>query len=209
MNLNYYALALRGDQVALNLRMSDTDAFVEWTEENYEYVRYNPRKDVERYGLSITSHDGGLSGRPDLDSIYEYNAENNTTYKERDFDIPTPVYFHPDLNKMIEPWKEHVYRSHILKLNPGGFFPSHRDQRELEVDSFRLIIPLKNFNPPSTYFIADRRSLTWDEGRMYFLNTVKAHTLFNASFAPSYWVVLNVDCNEDTVNEVLRRVLEN
>ena len=47
----------------------DAPSFVAWTEENFEYVQYNPRKPINRYGLSVTSLDGGCSCIPDLDSL--------------------------------------------------------------------------------------------------------------------------------------------
>ena len=40
-----------------------------------EWKPYNVRKPNNRWGLSITSLDGGLSGIPDLDSVYEYNKK--------------------------------------------------------------------------------------------------------------------------------------
>ena len=43
-----------------------------------DWKQYNPRKPNNRQGLSITSLDGGLSGVPDLDSLFEYNKQNNT-----------------------------------------------------------------------------------------------------------------------------------
>ena len=94
MNKNslYRDLTTFGSQYPLRLRMKDSSKFIDWTEEQFKYVQYNPRKDYPRQGLSITSLDGGLSGRPDLDSVYEYNKENGTEWTERDFKVPTPVY---------------------------------------------------------------------------------------------------------------------
>ena len=43
-----------------------------------DWKPYNLRKSHQRWGLSITSLDGGLSGIPDLDSLYEYNKKNGT-----------------------------------------------------------------------------------------------------------------------------------
>ena len=40
----------------------------------------------------------------------------------------------------------------------------------------------------------------------YFLNTAKVHTLFNASFDPSYWIVLNVKTVPETVDFVIKNV---
>ena len=67
----YTALSEYGDVFELRRELWNPDKFVQWTEDNFEYVRYNPRKNVPRYGLSITSLDGGVSGVPDLDSLYE------------------------------------------------------------------------------------------------------------------------------------------
>ncbi|MBX3032387.1 MAG: hypothetical protein KF865_00555 [Bdellovibrionaceae bacterium] len=39
-----------------------------------DWKPYNPRKNIARQGLSLTSLDGGLGGIPDLDSLMEYNG---------------------------------------------------------------------------------------------------------------------------------------
>ena len=88
--MDYQTLITYGSFYSLDLTM-DAPSFVAWTEENFEYVQYNPRKPINRYGLSVTSLDGGVSGIPDLDSLGEYNKENNTQYTERDFETTTPV----------------------------------------------------------------------------------------------------------------------
>ena len=41
------------------------------------------------------------AGVPDLDSLKDYNKENNTALTERDFNTTTLVYEHPDLKKML------------------------------------------------------------------------------------------------------------
>ena len=77
MSIDFLTLTAYGDQIELKPTI-DSKKFVRWTEDNFKYVRYNPRHDVNRWGLSITSLDGGLSGIPDLDSLHQYNIENNT-----------------------------------------------------------------------------------------------------------------------------------
>lgn len=202
--MTFLNLIAYGDVIQLDRKMNASQ-FVNWTENNFNYVKYNPRKDVNRYGLSITSLDGGLSGIPDLDSIYEYNKENGTSYTERDFMVHTPVFEYPELKNIIQPWENYIFRSHILKLGPGGFFPPHRDSKEIDVDSFRLIVPLENVNPPYSNFVIEDKFLYWEMGCMYFVNTSKMHYLFNASFSNSYWIVFNVECNETTVNAILQQ----
>ena len=102
----YNMLASYGVASRLNFKNSRFRAFVEWTENNFEYVKYNPRKDINRYGLSITSLDGGLSGRPDLDSLNEYNADQYP-HEETDFNVLTDVYHKSaDLQKLVDPGKK-------------------------------------------------------------------------------------------------------
>ena len=195
----YNMLASYGVASRLNFKISRPSKFVEWTENNFEYVKYNPRKDINRYGLSITSLDGGLTGIPDLDSLNEYNAESNTNYEETDFNVLTDVYHKSeDLQKLVDPWKEDIFRTHILKINPGGYFPPHRDYRGTLFDSFRLIVSLKN----QCKFIIEERPINFIDGSMYFIDTAKEHTLFNVHDQPSYWIVFNVQLNEKTVKKV-------
>lgn len=203
-----YNINLYGDKIAIGKKMNDPREFIKWTEKNFEYVTYNSRKGTNhRYGLSITSLDGGLSGVPDLDSIYEHNFENNTNYTELDFNVPTPVYYYKSLSKLLDPIKNCVTRSHILKLKPGGFFPPHRDARGNYLETFRLLIPLQNCNPPRLNFVLEDKICNWENGRMYFLNTFKMHYLFNSSYENSYIIVVNALLNEDTVSYVTNNML--
>ena len=202
----YNYLTVFGSCYETKQYMPDPKRFVEWTEKNFDYVRYNPRKEIARDGLSITSLDGGLSGIPDLDSLLEYNFENGTKYRERDFSVPTPVFEYPSLKAILEPIQDHIFRSHILKLNNAGYFPPHRDFYGMRVDSFRLIIPLLNCSPPLFTFMHDDKVVNWNEGRVYFVDTAKMHYLFNMHPKPVYLVVLNVDLNIDTVNYVVENI---
>jgi len=202
----YNHLTVYGAVCETLFKLENPEEYVNWTEENFDYVRYNPRKDVNRWGLSLTSLDGGLSGVPDLDSIPEYNNENNTNYDERDFVVKTPAYYYDSLQTLIDPINQYIFRSHIIKLNQGGFFPPHRDFRGMWFDSFRIIIPLQNCSPPNLTFFVDDKLINWVHGAMYFVDTAKMHYLFNASFDPSYMIVLNVELNEDTVKFITRNL---
>jgi hypothetical protein len=192
-----------GDQIPLKQSIN-SENFVKWTEDNFEYQRYNPRKAINRFGLSITSLDGGVTGIPDLDSLREYNIENNTKYDETHFVTPTPVYNYSELALMCEPWKKYICRAHVLKLGSGGYFPPHRDFLNLNFRSFRLIVPLVNSLPPKVNFLLEDKILNWELGRLYFLNTAKTHSLFNASLENSYWIVFNIITNEDSVSQVVK-----
>jgi len=204
MNSLYQTFCMFGDQIKLNQRFN-SEKFINWTETNFKYVKYNPRKEVNRWGLSLTSLNGDVDGIPDLDSLREYNKENNTTLKESDFNVFTPVIEYPDIKEIIEPWKKDLFRSHILKLGSGGFFPPHRDIYYQNSESFRLIAPLKHTSN-GVYFILDEKILNWQLGSLYYVNTAKSHSLFNATFEPSYWLVLNVRLNSSSMDNVLKNM---
>lgn len=227
-NSLYRDLTAFGSQYPLHYKMKDSEKFIEWTEEKFEYVKYNPRKPVNRYGLSITSLDGGLSGIPDLDSLIEYNIEHQTNYTERDFATPTPVLEWPSLKNILKPFEGHIFRTHVLKLGWGGFFPPHRDHpdtslwdnssrdpetkcwvgepNKVSLDTFRLIMPLKNCDTPNMNFVLEEKILHWRQGVLYFVDTARMHYLFNTSVNPSYWLVVNVDVNDSTLANVLRNI---
>ena len=204
--LLYNYLTVYGTSYETTHKLNNPKKFVQWTEDNFEYVRYNPRKDINRFGLSLTSYDGGVTGVPDLDSLYQYNTENKTSYEEYDFKTFTPVYNYEDLRNVIRPIENYLFRSHILKLGSGGYFPPHRDYRGMDIDSFRIIIPLENMNPPSFTFIIDNQIQYWNDGSLYFVDTAKMHYLFNANSDPVYMVVLNVQLNETTIEFVTRNM---
>jgi hypothetical protein len=154
---------------------------------------YNPRKSISRDGLSLVNLDGTMGAGPDLDSLFEFNKEHDTNYNELSFTTITPLfkYCFSDTFKDIEPY---LGRSHIIKLPPGGFFPIHRDFRLNDIiESFRLILPIENCNPPRMYFIVDNRILNFEHGKFYFLDTCLEHTLFNPSpRGDSMFAVFNV-----------------
>ena len=133
----YQNLTAYGNVYPLVHGIENAHTIIDWTESNFKYVRYNPRTQNERYGLSVTSLDGELSGVPDLDSLPRYNKENNTTYHETDFCKFTPVYENKKLKQVLEPIKDDIFRTHIIKLKPGGFFPPHRDTNFILNITFR------------------------------------------------------------------------
>ena len=66
-------------------------------------------------------------------------------------------------------------------------------------------MPLRNVNPPQFNFILDKEILHWDIGRMYFIDTLKMHYLFNNSFTDSYWLIVNADVNDATIEATMRK----
>ena len=202
--LEYVTLCTYGDFIELDITLKEPKNIVKWSEENFTYVKYNPRKNINRWGLSITSLDGGLSGRPDLDSFYAEDPESMPT--EMDINVPTPVYEHPEIKKLCEHWQPYVGRSHFLKIPPGGFFPPHRDFKSTDLHSFRIIVPMRNMEYPKFTFMLEDKILPWKNGSAYFLNTAKQHHLFNAGREDAYMIVLNVGTNPKTVMTVIERI---
>ena len=164
---------------------------------------YNPRKSgYNRYGLSLTSKDGDFSGVPDLDSLYEYNKLNDTEFDEPDFREWTPLFKScKSLKSAMEPFHNCIGRSHILRLDKGGFFPPHRD---LSQTSFRLFISLCE-SPQDYVFILDEKKVFFQPHQVYFINTLLSHSLFSFT-DESLFVVFNIDLNEESIEAVFNNL---
>lgn len=197
-----------GDQYRLNVNENPLHIIEKIKSFENNWSQYNPRKNINRWGLSITNLDGKLGPGPDLDSLYEYNKENKTNYSELDFDVPTPVY--DIVSKYCNPFKKWLFRTHILKLGPGGFFPNHIDNIGDNIKSFRILVPLQTCNPTDGgYFVYENhRLLYWQYGYAYFLNTCKQHTVFNASTENDHLViVMNVKLTNESIKKVTNLIL--
>ena len=200
-------IALYGDVLPLTFKL-DYDKFEEGLKLfKDKWVQYNPRKNIPRYGLSITSLDGGFSGIPDLDSLKEYNEQHNVYIDEPDIKTKTP--FWPYVESVLSKFTNHLGRTHIIKKYAGGQFPSHRDHYDIENKSFRLFLPIYNCNPPFNYFILDDKILHFEHGRLYFLNTCKEHIVFTSARGGkghSMYIVANITLNEESTNLVLHNM---
>ena len=196
-------LTTYGDQVKLNIYQNPNIILEGLIQFDDNWTKYNPRKNINRWGLSVTNLDGNLGPGPDLDSLYEYNKENNTNISESSFTVPTPVY--DVVAHYCDPFKEWLFRSHILKLKPGGFFPSHVDNIGSTIDSFRLIVPLQVCDPKDKgYFIYEQNKiLFWEYGNLHFFNTCKRHLIFNANDEYDHIVlIMNVELTKESVETV-------
>ena len=81
---SFTRLLAMGDWLKLK-RFNSKKLYEELQEFANEWKTYNSLKpDNKRYGLSVTSLDGGLSGVPDLESLLEYNNKNGTSYTNAD-----------------------------------------------------------------------------------------------------------------------------
>ena len=202
MSYLYDSLVRYGKTIELN-NFIDPNQLLKSIDQ-YDWIPYNPRKNLPRWGLSITSLDGGMSGIPDLDSVLEYCIKNNVELHESDFNKKTDLWQH--VSSVLEPYSDHLGRTHVIKMDTGGCFPTHRDDRNIDVKIFRLFIPLKHCNPPTTYFILDREILNFEHGRVYFIDTCQEHTIFTCS-QTSYFIVANIVLNEQSVQIVLDNMM--
>ena len=207
MSYLFDTIARYGDIIPLNYKL-DYKKFEEGLKLfDDKWVQYNPRKNIPRYGLSITSLDGGFSGRPDLDSLKEYNIEHNLNLDEPDFKTLTPIW--PYVESVLSKFKNHLGRTHIIKMSAGGQFPSHRDHYDREIPTCRLFIPIYNCNPPFNYFILDDNLLRFDHGRLYFLNTCKEHIVFTSGRGgnqQSMFIVANLILTEESTDLILHNM---
>lgn len=166
----------------------------------FDFFQYNTTKsEIPRVGLSVTSLDGKINSG-DLESL------RDTEYKESSFRILTDVYYKSkEVQRIVDPFKQWIGRTHILNIRRGGYFPPHRDEVSVEQHTFRVIIPLKSFNPPHNYMIFNDQITYMNEGRAYFMNTNVVHS--NISYANDMLVmVMNVICCEDSYKQLLLSV---
>ena len=166
------------------------------------WYKYNPRKNVERYGLSVTSEDGKLTGK-DLDSLYEYSKEMGKIYDEDDFTTFTDVYYKSkQVQKLVDPFKPWLCRTHFLNFRKGGYFPPHIDNRGKHGKQFiRLLVPIRKCNPSFLYFMYEDKLLNFNRGYTYFLNTNKKHAIFSFS-DDSTMLVMNIKCCQESIDKI-------
>ena len=192
-------LSLLGNVIPLKLSV-DCNQIIKSISKYKQHIKpYNPKKKgLNRYGLSITSLDGGFTGVPDLDCLLEYNKVNQTNFMESDFRKWTPFFQNCDtLKTTLEPFHKYIARSHILKLNKGGFFPTHRD---MAFFVFRLFIPISNST--DYVFILDEKQQFFEKCKVYVINTWLRHSLF--SFTDNtLFTIFNIDLKTETLDILL------
>jgi hypothetical protein len=194
-NIPIERFMMLGDQTVLDIKINEVELLNQLKKFDDKWSKYNNHKpDIRRDGLCIINEDGINKPGPALNSLAEWNKEHGTNLSELDFDTTTPVFEETMLKDVLGDIRSECYRSHFLRLPPGGYFPPHRD---FSMNSFRVILPIYNCNPPSTRFMIEDKTLSWDHGRFYIINTLKEHTLFNASDGvDSIWLVLNVKLSQ-------------
>lgn len=203
------ALLRLGNLYELDFDIDPHNVNVELEQFEANWQQYNPYKpENPRKGLSVTSLDGGLSGKPDLYSLQELYRREGTLYKESDFRTLTPVYDKvPSIRPLIDHFHPFLGRTHFLRFQPGGYFPPHRDGAAAEEpDTFRVLVPIFNVNRERFVFLYNNERITLEKGAVYFINTLVNHSIF--SFGTSTIFVANVLLNHDTVARVKAKLAQ-
>ena len=191
-----------GDVIELRDQKFDISKIQTILDISQYWAPYNPRKQNNRFGLSLTSLDGGYSGIPDLDSLREYNILNNTNYTERSFTTRTPIVNELGLGAFLDIWEPWLGRVHFLKLNAGGFFPPHRDNGlSIPSRTIRIVVPIR-WNKNNAIWIQDGHLLNLVEGTAYFVNTTKEHSVFSFH-DDTIIMVLNILSSDETLNTIV------
>ena len=197
-----------GDLVELRFDKINVNVYKDLILNHPGWRQYNSYKDgYNRYGLSMTSLDGGYSGVPDLESLSEYYRDTGKIYFDKDFKIRTPLSYEiPEVSELFDFFGEDLSRSHFLRLDKGGFFPPHRDHNfNLPNDMFRVVVPFYNFHSSNMSWIYDGKVVELKEGYAYFMNTTKAHSLFSYEDGCTM-LVLGVHATENTMNRLVRKM---
>lgn len=205
--ISYERLLSFGDIIPLRIKCNVDKLQQELS--TFKFSQYNTSKlDNPRSGLSITSIDGQLNG-VDLESLYEVYALTGNEYNEMSFTTLTEVYYtSAETRKIVDPFRSYIGRSHFLQFKQGGYFPPHRDDRGTEEQhSLRIIVPIRDCNPPQFYFMFNDKVLNLNHGYAYFMNTNLTHSVFSYS-NNSMLMVLNVKSCDATHRIILDSMLK-
>ena len=198
-----------GEVIELDFPKWDLNKMMTVLDKHSGWKEYQPHKPgYNRYGLSVTSLDGGFSGKPDLYSLREYQNMYGESYNELSFKKRTNiVQFLPELNEFLDFWEPNLGRTHFLRLDKGGFFPPHRDNGALvSVPTFRILVPIHNFGINDMKWIQEERVLNLTLGQTYFINTSRLHSLF--SYVDNcVMLVLNIGVDEQILNKMVKKIV--
>ena len=177
-------LSFMGDWLQMKQKINTRQIMEDIEGFKHHWKPYNLRNPNNRWGLSITSLDGKLSGVPDLDSLLQYNKIHGTSITNHHIKEYTEVYKQSEeIQKLIAPWKPWLGRCHFLKLNTGGYFPEHYDINKIEYgyEEIRLIAFINNCNKKDLKFIYEDTVRDVKDGQMFFFNANKRHSVFSTS----------------------------
>jgi hypothetical protein len=140
--------------------------------------------------------------------LRELSQKEGRRYTEKDFRTKTAAYQQiTGLHSALDPFSEHLGRTHVIRLDTGGFFPPHRDAiGPGEPHCFRLIMLLGECGRDGFVLLHSGQRIFLDRGILYYLDVRHEHALF--SFIDNCLVlVMNVLLNEESVELVLKHMV--
>ncbi len=150
-------------------------------EKDWKRYNYNTKKPNNRWGLSVTSIDGGLHGIPDLSSLREWEVHTGEVVHNHDINVPTDVWKKcPTLQAMLEPWKPWLGRCHFLRMDRGSYFPEHFDinKEDYSYDEVRFV-GFVRCNEKDFKWIYDDKVIKGNQGSLWYFNGNKKHSVFS------------------------------
>lgn len=190
------------DVFQLDFPRFNTTKMVQDIKDHPCWTQYNIRKPhIKREGLSVTSIDGGMSGRPDLDSLLEVGG------MEGQFRVRTPIVEKlPEIEMLLDYFDKDVGRCHFIRMPAGGFFPPHRDNGfAVPSHSFRVVVPLLDFTATGPFvWILDGKPLNLNSGKTYYVNTIKNHSLFSMCDS-LYLFVMNIVSTPNSIQKLITK----
>lgn len=191
-----------GDFVPLNFKADLHKFKSEISKYDNMWIPYLHREGVlnDRQGLNLV----GLPGDKPTDSLSMPEAIRRTGRKlsELDFDTPTELYYDlTSLHPILDAFPK-LGRCSLVKVNTGGWFPSHRDGILLQRSTFRIVVFLTNTSYADYEWEHDHRIRQIEEGRAYYIDTRKTHRTHSYTH-DSIHLVMNIPKNYENVLRVL------
>jgi len=191
-----------GDFVPLSIKINLSEFRKEISKYDGQWVPYLHREGSlnDRDGLNMV----GLPGDTPQDSISMPEAQKRAGRKlnELDFDTPTQLYHDtPSLHPILDYFPK-LGRCTLVKVNKGGWFPSHRDGVLLQRKCFRIVAFLTNTGHQSYQWEHDYSIRSIEEGRCYYIDTRKQHRTHSYQHG-SIHLVLNIPKTYENVLRVL------
>ena len=143
------------------------------------WPRYNPRKPIERYCLDLTCIPGG---NENVSSLKEYNDASGKKYQNHDFAQTTEIYESlPSIQRVLEPFRPWLGRTHIIRLDSGGFFPPHYDTviADDSVYDVRMVACINNISKNTFKWLHNDQVMPLSNGQIWLANTGQPHSVFS------------------------------
>jgi hypothetical protein len=203
---NELVLSNLGDIVPLNFKINCDFFRSEIKDFQQDWVDYLPRTDRpnNRKAMTLTSIPG--TDHKTNVSLAQASYAARRRLSELEFNCPTDVYKKcRSLQPFLDQWMP-LGRTFLIKSDIGGYFVPHRDHPSMPRDVFRLIAFLNNCGPYDYDWWMDDRKFQIEEGRIYYLNTRRAHRTISW-VNDSIHLILNVPFNSENVSKVVANLL--